>query len=108
MVSAAALAISTPARDEPVNEIISIPGWLESAVPTPGPSPFTRLNTPGGTPASCITSAKIIASIGAISDGFSTMVQPAAIAGHTLQVIWLIGQFQGVIIPTTPMASLAI
>ena len=35
--------------------------------------------------------------IGAISLGFSTMVQPAAIAGATLQTIWLSGQFHGVI-----------
>jgi hypothetical protein len=43
-------------------------------------------------------SAKIIASNGAISLGFSTIVQPAASAGATLQAIWLIGQFQGVIL----------
>ncbi len=45
---------------------------------------------------------------GATSDGFSTIVQPAAIAGATLQTIWLIGQFHGVISPTTPIGSRAI
>jgi len=45
---------------------------------------------------------------GATSDGLSTMVQPAAMAGATLQTIWLIGQFHGVISPTTPIGSRAI
>ena len=44
--------------------------------------------------------------IGAISDGFSTTVQPAAIAGATLQTIWLSGQFHGVISAQTPIGSL--
>ena len=43
--------------------------------------------------------------MGAISLGFSTMVQPAAMAGATLQTIWFSGQFQGVISPTTPIPS---
>ena len=60
-----------------------------------GRRPLTRLNTPFGTPAACITSAQMMAFIGAISLGFSTIVQPAAMAGATLQTIWLIGQFQG-------------
>ena len=36
------------------------------------------------------------------------MVQPTAIAGATLQAIWLIGQFHGVMKPHTPTGSLAI
>ena len=42
---------------------------------------------------------------GAISEGFSTIVQPQASAGATLQAIWLAGQFQGVIRPQTPTGS---
>ena len=34
------------------------------------------------------------------------MVQPVASAGATLQAIWLIGQFQGVMKPQTPIGSL--
>ena len=49
---------------------------------------------------------KITELIGARSEGLSTMVHPVAIAGATLQAIWLSGQFQGVIIPTTPAGSL--
>ena len=50
-------------------------------------------------------SAKMMAFSGATSDGFSTIVQPAASAGATLQAIWFSGQFQGVIIPHTPTGS---
>ncbi len=50
-------------------------------------------------------SAKRIAFNGATSDGLSTIVQPAAIAGATLQAIWFSGQFQGVISPHTPTGS---
>jgi hypothetical protein len=53
-------------------------------------------------------SDQMMASIGASSDGFSTIVQPAANAGRTLQAIWLIGQFHGVIRPHTPIGSRAI
>jgi hypothetical protein len=49
-------------------------------------------------------SAKIIALNGAPSGGFKAMGQPAANDGATLHVIWLIGQFQGVIRPQTPAA----
>ena len=47
----------------------------------------------------------MIALSGAISLGFSTMVQPAASAGATLHMIWLIGQFHGVMKPQTPIGS---
>ncbi len=104
-VGAARLATSMPARVEPVNEIMSRSGCALIAAPTSGPSPLTRLKTPFGTPASCRISAKISAEVGVYSDGFSTMVQPAASAGATLQAIWFMGQFQGVIMPTTPTGS---
>ena len=67
-VSAAALATAMPARVEPVNDIMSMPGWEDSASPTVGPSPLTRLNTPGGTPASSRISAKSTAFSGATSE----------------------------------------
>ncbi len=83
-VGAAFSATSTPARVEPVNETMEISGCDAIAEPTVGPSPLTRLKTPAGTPASSMISARIIASNGAISLGFRTMVQPAASAGATL------------------------
>ena len=53
-------------------------------------------------------SAKIWPENGAISEGFSTMVQPVASAGATLQAIWFSGQFHGVISAQTPIGSLTI
>jgi hypothetical protein len=50
-------------------------------------------------------SANIRPERGAISLGFKIMVQPAAMAGATLQTIWFNGQFHGVIIATTPIGS---
>ena len=104
-VSAAALSTRMPARVEPVNDTMSMPGCADNDAPTVGPSPSTRLNTPGGTPASCRISAMMCPENGAISEGFSTIVQPQASAGATLQAIWLAGQFQGVMRPQTPTGS---
>src|ERR1700746_3318270 len=104
-VGAARLATSIPARVEPVKEIMSISGCSLMAAPTSGPRPLIRLNTPFGTPASCRISARISADVGVNSDGLRIMVQPAASAGATLQAIWFSGQFQGVIMPTTPTGS---
>ena len=47
----------------------------------------------------------LTAEMGAISDGFRTTVFPASSAGMTLSVTWFIGQFHGVISPTTPIGS---
>ena len=58
-----------------------------------------------GTPAVSNTSARSIAQYCDISLGFKTIVQPDASAADTLVVIWFIGQFHGVIIPTTPIGS---
>ena len=107
-VSAEDFATIIPARVEPVNDIMSMSGWRDITSPTFRPSPFTRLKTPAGTPASSRISANRAALSGATSDGFKTMVQPAARAGATLQAIWLIGQFHGVIKPHTPTGSLTI
>src|SRR6202012_2521668 len=83
-VAAALRATSTPARVEPVNDTMSMPGWLEIAAPTSAPVPLTMLKTPAGTPAASMISHQMYALNGASSDGFSTMVQPVASAGTTL------------------------
>ena len=95
-----------PARVEPVNETLSTSGCVAIASPTTGPSPVTRLNTPFGSPASWMMSARMKALIGATSLGFNTTVQPAASAGATFSAIWNSGKFHGVIAPTTPTGSL--
>ena len=79
--------MSLPALVEPVNEIISISLCEDNCVPTPTPSPLTKLKTPGGNPASCIISANTIPEMGAISEGFKIIVQPAERAGITFKVI---------------------
>ncbi|GBH18677.1 Ribonucleotide reductase alpha subunit [Pseudomonas syringae pv. actinidiae] len=86
-VGAAACATKAPARFEPVIEIMSISGCAAIAPPTSGPLPLTRLNTPGGRPASCTSCVNSKALNGDSSLGLSTTVQPAAMAGATLAVI---------------------
>ena len=76
-----------PARVEPVKEIMSTCGCFTRASPTTGPKPVTRLKTPFGSPAAATTSARMKALNGAISEGLSTTVQPAASAGATLSAI---------------------
>ena len=73
---------------DPVMEIMSTSGCDARAVPTVGPSPCTRLKTPGGNPASSISSASRRALSGASSLGLRTTVHPAAIAGANFAVIW--------------------
>ena len=55
-------------------------GMGDKASPTTLPLPITRLNTPGGVSASSMISAKATPLAGEASLGFSTMVQPAAMA----------------------------
>ena len=64
-----------------------------------------KLKTPGGKPASSMSSVNIIADSGATSDGFKIIVQPEAKAGITFKHVWFIGQFQGVINAHTPLGS---
>ena len=56
-VSAATAMTRLPAAVEPVNETMSTSGWAAIASPTTGPSPVTRLKTPGGRPTASKTSA---------------------------------------------------
>ena len=95
-----------PALVEPVKLTMSISGWLLRTSPISLPCPETRLNTPAGSPASWMMSASAKAFRGASLEGLTTMVQPAAMAGATLPMIWCRGKFQGVIIATTPIGSL--
>src|SRR5580658_6879880 len=106
LTDAAALrATSVPARVDPVNDTMSTSRCDDKGAPTPGPSPLMRLNTPAGTPASCITFAHRMALNGEYSDGLSTMVQPAASAGTTFAATWFMGQFHGVMRAQTPTGS---
>ena len=77
-----------------------------SSPPISVADPVMTLNTPGGTPARSASSASASAENGVCDAGFSTTVQPAAIAGPALRVIIASGKFHGVMQATTPIGSL--
>jgi hypothetical protein len=64
------------------------------------------LKTPAGIPARSASSASASAENGVCDAGFSTTVQPHAIAGPALRVIIASGKFHGVMQPTTPIGCL--
>ena len=76
---AAAAATALPARTEPVIETIAGVGCATSSSPV-SRSPQTTLKTPGGS-SSPISLAMSSVATGVVSDGLSTTVLPAAIAG---------------------------
>jgi hypothetical protein len=63
------------------------------------------LKTPGGIPASTQRRANSIVVTGVWSEGFTTIVQPAASAGASFHISKRSGEFQGTIAPTTPTGS---
>jgi hypothetical protein len=80
-------------------------GCSTSGWPASGPKPVITLTTPLGKPA-CSTSsisARVEADVN--SDGLITTVLPAASAGASLNDNRSSGEFQGVIIATTPSGS---
>src|SRR5882724_11602127 len=79
-VSAALFTIILPTAALPVNATLSTPGCATSAAPAVSPIPFTTFTTPGGNPISSNQAATSIMVNGVCSAGFSTHVQPAAIA----------------------------
>ena len=90
-----------PTAVEPVNATLSTPGCATTASPV-RPSPGTTLSTPGGSPASRVTSANRSAVSGVHSAGFSTTVLPVASAGATFQASIRSGKFHGITWPHTP------
>ena len=80
----AASSTFRPVRMSPVSDTMRTAGWLISADPTLSPRPTTTLNTPGGRIAAAISANRRAVS-GVCSDGFSTIVLPAAMVGATFQ-----------------------
>ncbi len=78
-----------PARTLPVTDTIRGVGCETSARPV-SRSPHTTLKTPGGR---CSARISAISSVltGVVSDGFSTTVLPAAMAGAHFQTAIIIG-----------------
>jgi hypothetical protein len=105
---AAAWTISLPTSVEPVNATLSTSGCAASAAPAVSPNPVRMLTTPGGNPASTISSARRSAVIGVCSAALSTTVQPAASAGAIFHAAISSGKFHGMIWPTTPTGSLTV
>ena len=84
-------------------------GLVHSSSPkagVPAVSDVTTLNTPGGMPALCPSSASASADRGVSSDGFSTTAHPAARAAATFLITRAAGKFQGVIRAHGPTGSL--
>ncbi len=86
---AAEAATSLPARVEPVIETRRGVGWVISARPV-SRSPATTFSTPGGKNSAAI-SASMSVETGVVSEGLSTTVLPAAIAGASFQTAIISG-----------------
>ncbi|MNL60050.1 hypothetical protein D3C87_1838260 [compost metagenome] len=101
--AAATRMMAPPVADSPVKVMASMSGLAVSHSPVEAaPRPWTRLNTPGGTPAASITSASRVAVEGVSSLGLTTTTLPQARAGATFHVISSSGRFHGEMIATTP------
>ncbi len=83
------MATSMPARTDPVIDTICGVGCSIMRAPVVR-SPVMTLNTPAGRN-SAATSANSRVDCGVVSEGFSTVVFPAAIAGATFQTAMLSG-----------------
>ena len=92
-----------PVAELPVNEMTATSGFSTIASPTSAPEPVTRLTTPGGKPASAISSTSSVAQCGVSVDGLKTTTFPVTSAGIIFQHGMAIGKFQGVMIPAIPI-----
>ena len=86
-----------------MNEMTLTSGLSTIALPTASPEPVTRLTTPGGKPASSISSTRSDAHSGESELGLNTTVFPTTSAGIIFQHGIAIGKFQGVMMPATPI-----
>mmetsp|Transcript_668 Transcript_668/g.2610 ORF Transcript_668/g.2610 Transcript_668/m.2610 type:complete len:299 (-) Transcript_668:252-1148(-) len=103
-VSAHAFRTSVPTAVLPVKAILSRSSCATSIFPASS-SPGSTLTTPGGKPASIMSSAILLAERGVWGAVLSTTVHPAASAGESFHAAVVCGKFQGTIAPTTPTGS---
>ena len=80
----ACTAMCLPVAELPVNEMTDTSGLSTIASPTSPPAPVTRLTTPGGKPASAISSTSSVAQCGVSDDGLKTTVLPVDERRHRL------------------------
>jgi hypothetical protein len=97
-------AMCLPVESLPVNEIFVTPGCSTSPAPV-SPAPVTTFKTPGGNPASSARRNVSSTLADACSDGLTTTVFPAAIAGASEYMVSNTGEFHGTTIATTPSGS---
>ena len=91
-----------PATVDPVKEISETFGSVTSASPTSAP-PTTIWSSPSGSPASRKTASNIAPPMtGVCGSGFMTTALPSASAGATTRIPSTLGEFHGVMAPTTP------
>ena len=102
MFSAAARPMWRAVSGDPVKLIRVTRRSPTRGGPTSSPMPWTRLNTPGGNPASTVRSASSEHDSGDHSAGLSTTVLPAARAGASFHVDSMNGAFHGVITTAGP------
>ena len=101
--------IARPVLVEPVKEIISTRGSLTSCTPIVcGSEEGTILMTPAGMSVECAALPIKVAAHGVSGAGFKTTEHPADKAGIIFAKLICNGTFQGVMQPTTPMASFSI
>ena len=94
-----------PTSVEPVNETMLMFGSVTSASPVSA-SPMTIWSSPSGRPASLKTAANMAPpQIGVCGSGLSTTALPSASAGATTRMPSTLGEFHGVIAPTTPTGT---
>ena len=90
----------------PVNDTLPTPGCRTIASPVTRPGPGSTESSPAGSPdSSMIRRPSASDTSGVHSAGFSTTALPAARAGAIFCASLAIGEFHGVIAPTTPIGS---
>src|SRR5580704_4999793 len=92
-----------PVEVDPVKLTTGTSLCFVSDAPAPGPSPPTKLTTPGGRPASERISIRWYVESGVSSAGLITSVLPQISAGIIFHAGMAMGKFHGVINPQTPM-----
>lgn len=108
-LSAAAWARVRPVEVPPVKVIFSTAGWRTIAspmtLPRPGRTESRAVGSPASVSARWTRRPSARATRGVHSAGLRRTALPAARAGASFWASLAIGEFQGVIAPTTPMGS---
>ena len=94
-----------PTGTEPVKEIFLMAGCGMSACDTSAGTPYRRLTTPLGIPASTKHATSAAVQFGASSGGLITIVHPAASAAPTFRATCVSGKFHGAKAATGPTGS---